>query len=409
MAKGGQQLVTNESNLWDAFGSKCVSRPTKDDGDNTTGDMAVISANGEMLAAAKHQDFQVWSLGTHHGSPPRGSCFPPISHSERARLRGGRAVAIHSEEIHQEHIHSERNRPAFDLEGPCLRGFHSEMTSLEFDLEVLRQFRSEETPSGLFFEEYRQNGVLSRKPRSERIRSIALSADGKKLVIGTVSGEVKLLDSRTSLLVHKIHDRRLGPDVRIAISSDGEQIASAGNGLIRVEGHMGKSLTLHATFFQTIENIGFSQNGERLAAISSDWSGTIWDLATGAPLRKFKGGLKYSERTWSLDISFINFDFTAVVTGSPEEQPREDCLIKYHISPDGVWLMRHAEKLLWLPPDYRPSAAAASDSTIAIGLRSGRPIVIGLSEDGPHRPENIGLRSLQCLKDAHNKYIPIRT
>jgi WD40 repeat protein len=231
--------------------------------------------------------------------------------------------------------------------------------------------------------------LKSKRPDLEIIQSIALSASGERLVLGIDSGEVELLESRTGQRFKKVHVRETRTIVRVAISPDGGQVASAVDDSVWVENILtGKFLALEFNESQTdgVGNIGFSQNGERLAAVTYLWAGIIWDLATGACLRKFSRGREGfgNVHVWRLDLSFINFDF-AVVTGSPEEQLREDCLTKYHISFDGAWLMRHNEKLLWLPPDYRPSAAAASGSTIAIGCRlnSGYPIVIEISEDGP--------------------------
>ncbi|KAH0523104.1 hypothetical protein TsFJ059_008155 [Trichoderma semiorbis] len=59
----------------------------------------------------------------------------------------------------------------------------------------------------------------------------------------------------------------------------------------------------------------------------------------------------------------------------------KDCLRKYYISPDGAWIMRNHEKLLWILPEYRPKAAIASGSKIAIERVSGPPFVIKISDE----------------------------
>ncbi|UKZ56016.1 hypothetical protein TrVGV298_009841 [Trichoderma virens] len=223
--------------------------------------------------------------------------------------------------------------------------------------------------------------------------SMALSADGERLITGFLDGGVEVWKCRTGQLLKEVQHRHLTPyeyhfdkSIMVAISSDGEHVAWEYGGIHSRIGdciwtkNLGSDVSLKFLHHGAI-NLAFSQNGERLAAISPNWSGAIWDLASGACLWRFNYDPSHPDPVWQLNPTFINFDFTTIAD-LPEERPLVDCLTKYHISPDGVWIMRHAEKLLWLPPEYRLYDAAVSGSNIAIGRKAGRPFVIGLSDDG---------------------------
>jgi hypothetical protein len=171
----------------------------------------------------------------------------------------------------------------------------------------------------------------------------------------------------------------------VAISPDGEQFVWAYGNNHNESGiyiaALNSDWPRRLNCSQNVRRISFSQNGERVAAVSWNWSGAVWDSATRVCLRNFNSQLAYPNSSWQLNSSFINFDFITIAD-SPEERPLVDCLTKYHISPDGAWIMMHTKKLLWLPPEYRPSDAVASRSNIAIGRKSGLPFVIRLSYDG---------------------------
>jgi hypothetical protein len=49
----------------------------------------------------------------------------------------------------------------------------------------------------------------------------------------------------------------------------------------------------------------------------------------------------------------------------------------YGISPDGFWITRRSQNLLWLPPTYRPTCSAVGPSGLAmvVGYQSGRVLV----------------------------------
>ncbi|KAL6824632.1 hypothetical protein J3E69DRAFT_381507 [Trichoderma sp. SZMC 28015] len=218
---------------------------------------------------------------------------------------------------------------------------------------------------------------------SRSLCSIALSANGGRFIIGLINGKAEVWESRTGRLLKELKQEeqiRSHGFLNVAISRDGEQFAwtaqdGGGNDRVYTE-------KLHLTVpgeFQHywFQKLAFSPDGKRLVAVNF-WRGAFWDVATGTCLRTFHQADTWS---WSLDTSFINFDFTTTVD-SHEFMECEDYFTKYYISPDGAWIMRHGEKLLWILPEYRPRKAIAFGSKIIIERASGPPFVIELLDEG---------------------------
>jgi hypothetical protein len=42
------------------------------------------------------------------------------------------------------------------------------------------------------------------------------------------------------------------------------------------------------------------------------------------------------------------------------------------IALNGQWITIHGDRVLWLPPEYRPRCSAVKDNTLALGHASGR-------------------------------------
>lgn len=171
-----------------------------------------------------------------------------------------------------------------------------------------------------------------------------------------------------------------------AISLDGEQVAWTGGSTMDEKARIHtanlctgarRELLMHSYH---VDGLASSQNGERLVAVGWTWHAAIWDVVTGVCLREFRHGNEQVAPMWNLNTSFINFDFTRA-TNSSASGKWEGHLARYYISRNGIWVMRHGKRLLWIPPEYRPKDAAASGSNIAVARASGRPYVIGFSDD----------------------------
>lgn len=236
--------------------------------------------------------------------------------------------------------------------------------------------------------------------------SITLSANGERFITMFNEAIVEVRESRTghSLKVKKCKSSR-SLIASPAISLDGERFAWEGERSIgqtrifidnvctdvlrelRLPDYTSDAYYLgfhrNYTTFHYARSLAFSQNGKRLVAVGANWTGVVWDVVTGVCLRKwdFHYENELGRFICKLNTGFVNFDFTKAA-GSPVLEKWEDCLARYCISPHGVWVLRNGKRLLWIPPEYRPRDAAASGSNIAFGRLSGRPFMIGFSDDG---------------------------
>jgi hypothetical protein len=138
---------------------------------------------------------------------------------------------------------------------------------------------------------------LTFKGHTGAVRSVAYSADGKRLASGSTDGTAKVWDAETGQVKLTIK----GPSDRIAFSPDGTRLASgSSNGTLKVwdakTGQVKLSLKGHTV---SVSSVAYSADGQRLASGSGVWdqkerkwvSGEVrvWDALTGQLKFTLKG------------------------------------------------------------------------------------------------------------------------
>ncbi|KAH8743408.1 WD40-repeat-containing domain protein [Diaporthe sp. PMI_573] len=176
-------------------------------------------------------------------------------------------------------------------------------------------------------------------------------------------------------------------------SADGQRLASgSGDNTVKVWD------AATGAYMQTLEGHGlpvtsaaFSADGQRLASGSHDKTVKVWDVATGACAQTLEidrviTHLSFDPMTNSLlstDIGLLNLDLPALPPAidnqSTDATLRGDRHSGWGISTDGLWIVKDGKGMLWLPPECRASKSAVVGSTVAIGCRSGRVLVMKFS------------------------------
>jgi hypothetical protein len=101
----------------------------------------------------------------------------------------------------------------------------------------------------------------------------------------------------------------------------------------------------------------------------------LWDVGTGDCL------WVHQTRGYARDINFNLDAAQLLIDGDVVSLPLRTEVI--HAKPKsphiGIgmqqeWLIRSSQRILWLPPEYRPSAVGVNGNVIAIGTGAGRVI-----------------------------------
>ncbi|WAO93526.1 Hypothetical protein NCS54_01107600 [Fusarium falciforme] len=237
--------------------------------------------------------------------------------------------------------------------------------------------------------------VQTLEGHGDSVRSVAFSADSRHLASGSDDETVKVWDAATGACVQTLEGHGSSV-ISVAFSADGRRLASgSGDETVKVwdaaTGACVQTLEGHGSW---VFSVAFSADSRRLASGSGDKTVKVWDAATGACVQTLEVGrvITYlsfyltSSSHLSTDIGLLSLDIPALPS-TIESQPT-DAVSRgishtgYGVSTDGVWIMKDEKTMLWLPPEYRAEKSAVVGSTVAIGSRSGRVLVMKFSSSG---------------------------
>ncbi len=125
---------------------------------------------------------------------------------------------------------------------------------------------------------------------SARIRSLAATPDGRRIVAGQNDGSVLILDAVTGKEVAAFRTAHLGGSVALAVRPDGEEVITAGpaerTAVVR-DAATGKERLKLTGHTGTINAVAYSPDGRRILTGSEDHTVKLWDAATGQELVTF--------------------------------------------------------------------------------------------------------------------------
>ncbi|KAJ6154942.1 hypothetical protein N7485_013311 [Penicillium canescens] len=249
---------------------------------------------------------------------------------------------------------------------------------------------------------------------SDSVDSVKFSPDGYQLVSSSSDKTVRLWDTVTGGLQQTL-ESHLGPVYSVAFSLDGRLLASASRDrTVRfwdtATGALQQTLESHSA---PVYSVAFSINSQLLASGSRDRTVRLWDTATGTSQHCLEGhsdsvdlvafspdGLVLAsssndkivrlwdtatgtlQQTWVSDGTVTNLECfqpdLCVCTDLHALGIQTKCDSSWtKVNPEisiehGQWVKLNGEKVLWLPPEYRPSHYAINGSILALAHVSGR-------------------------------------
>lgn len=390
--------------LWDlSKGSRQLLLTESSDQPNSL----AFSPNGETLAAAGDVSIQLWNTAT--GSLEKtlesywGSfaCIAFSSDNKTLALTPHEVNEIQlwditrnhqqTHERHDEQVESIAFSPdgkilastsqdhtiqLWDITGSrqqTLKVHHTEVISITFspDGKILASGTS--TGDVWLWDIATGNHLQSLKGQGSQVTSIAFSPDGRMLASPLNRGKIQLWD-----IMNK-HRRTFKTEsmlvLCVAFSPDSKTLASASfKGLVELwDIATGSHKQISKDF---VSHMAFSPNGKMLALAASDGSIKLWDIATQSYQQVFKGDGKLTGSiTFSPDSRYLTTEYDLLELDptliSSKQYP--DQSLPHHISAaEGrEWVILDGKKSLWIPAEYRATAAAVNGNTIVLGHYSG--------------------------------------
>ncbi|KAL2885559.1 Vegetative incompatibility protein HET-E-1 [Ceratocystis lukuohia] len=215
---------------------------------------------------------------------------------------------------------------------------------------------------------------------SGSVYSVAFSNDGQRLVSRSSDSTVNIWDATSGACLQTLEGHSYSVN-SVVFSNDGQRLASGSSDFtIKIwDATSGACLQTLEGHSDSVYSVVFTSDGQRLVSRSSDSTVNIWDATSGACLQTLKG------RHGIVDQSvFLNTEqsFLPLVVDKPSSFPSRSH--SYSISQDDVWIMQDQQRVLWLPPSYRPKRSAFLSNTFVLVSASHHVTVIGFKPISHH-------------------------
>ncbi len=154
---------------------------------------------------------------------------------------------------------------------------------------------------------------LTLKGHGSNVNSVAISADGKRIVTGSGDDTAKVWDATTGneLLtlrghIYSVNSVAITEDSKYILTGSGDKTAKlwdaeTGKEIFTIRGHE-----------LAVDSVAISSTGKRIVTSSEDKTAKVWDMATGNELLTLKG------HTSSVTSIAISWDGKHIVTGSSD-------------------------------------------------------------------------------------------
>ncbi|KAM0360221.1 hypothetical protein ACHAPK_011865, partial [Fusarium culmorum] len=260
------------------------------------------------------------------------------------------------------------------------------------------------------------------------VNSVVFSHDSKKVVSGSNDQTIRIWDAETGECERVLEGHNSSVE-SVVFSHDSKKLASGSDDYtIRIwDAETGECERVLEGHSKSVHSVVFSHDSKKVASGSIDMTIRIWDTETGECERVLKGhsysinsavfshdskkvasgSIDMTIRIWDAEtgeceeivpldgyvyLSSFTTDGRGIITDrgvfalSGGSQPHAGSAMLRQSSEtpilactDATWITAAGKDLLWLPPECRNGLVAVSGSTVAIGCRSGRVLVLGIS------------------------------
>jgi WD40 repeat protein len=167
----------------------------------------------------------------------------------------------------------------------------------------------------------------------------------------------------------------------VAFSPDGQLVASVSDDkTVRLwetaTGTCRSTLEGHSDY---VRAVAFTPDGQLVASASWDNTVRLWETTTGTCRSTLDSPYPYIHyldfspdgQRLCTDRGDIPLPRTPVVRSVLRPQLRSS-----YVQVQDQWILRNQQRLLWLPPEYRPTLTAVREDTACLGLASGRVVLL---------------------------------
>lgn len=396
--------------VWEVITGTCLQ--TFEGHNGGVNSVAFSHDSARLASASKDHTIRIWEVATgKHGTPG-------------ARRHQIDLLAFSRDSAYLASTSSDGGVQIWDAkEGLCLRVleghiYPAEALTFSHDSAYLASASNDHTIK--VWEVATGRCLRTLKKRDNNFNLLTFSDDSAYLASASTNGIIRVWKAGTGKWRHvKLGNGQTGKCLRklgahygrvtaMAFSHDSARLVSVGDGdgSIKVwevvtskwahfpsrEATKGGCLQEFDEHHSIVSQVALSHDSALLAFATFDNTVKIWEVGTGRCLQTLEVGKTLRELSFDptnrshldteigpidLDLDLDpNLDPVPASNAIRMARARQDTAREYSVSPDKMWVVRDAEKLLWVPPEYRPSCLAVARSTVAMGCSSGRVIIL---------------------------------